>query len=210
MKIYAATGNQHKKVELSQLFYPHTIVIPKAEGIDFDPVENGNTFVENTIIKAKALFDIVKQPVLADDSGICIDILDGKPGIYSARYIGNNSYSEKKISDSERNILLLEEAYTMAKEKGISENTPLSCRFVCAMVLYLGKDRYYIAQETIEGELVKNIESAKGSGGFGYDPIVYLPEYGKTIAELSPEEKNTISHRGKAAKILHSIIEKKF
>lgn len=207
MIIYAATGNGHKRQELSQLFAPNTIVIPKDKGIDFDPEENGNTFVDNTIIKAKALFDIVNQPVIADDSGICVDILDGKPGIYSARYVGNNTVSEKKISDSERNVLLLEEAKKVALEKGIAPDTPLSCRFVCAMVLYLGKDRYYIAQETIEGFLVKDIESAKGSGGFGYDPIVYLPEYGKTIAELSSEEKNAISHRGKAAKVLQKIIQ---
>ena len=207
MIIYAATGNEHKRQELSQLFAPNTIVIPKDKGIDFDPEENGNTFVDNTIIKAKALFDIVNQPVIADDSGICVDILDGKPGIYSARYVGNNTFSEKKISDSERNVLLLEEAKKVALEKGIAPDTPLSCRFVCAMVLYLGKDRYYIAQETIEGFLVKDIESAKGSGGFGYDPIDYLPEYGKTIAELSSEEKNAISHRGKAAKVLQKIIQ---
>ena len=197
MEIYAATGNQHKKEELSQLFYPNTITIPKDKGIDFDPVEDGNSFVENTIIKAKALYELV-------------DILDGRPGIFSARYTGNNTYSEKKISDSERNVLLLEEAYKVAKEKGVPESIPLTCRFVCAMVLYLGKDRYYIAQETIEGQLVKDINCAKGSGGFGYDPIVFLPEYNKTIAELTPEEKNAISHRGKAAKALKKLAEKIF
>ena len=207
MIIYAATGNEHKRQELSQLFAPHTIIIPKDKGIDFDPEENGNSFVENTIIKAKALYDIVKKPVIADDSGICVDVLDGKPGIYSARYVGNNTFSEKKISDSERNVLLLQEAAEVAKQKGISPDTPLSCRFVCAMVLYLGKDRYYIAQETIEGFLVKDIESAKGSGGFGYDPIVFLPEYDKTIAELTAEEKNAISHRGKAAIVLQTIVQ---
>ena len=208
MKIYAATGNIHKKQELSQLFSPSEIIIPKDEGIIFDPDENGNSFVENTVIKAKALFDLVKAPVIADDSGICVDILDGKPGIYSARYIGNDSYSENKISDSERNKLLLEEAYKVAKEKGIPEGTPLSCRFVCAMVLYLGKDKFFVAQETIEGFLVKDIESANGTGGFGYDPIVFLPEYNKTIAELTPEEKNAISHRGKAAKTLKEVLKK--
>lgn len=208
MKIYAATGNKHKKQELSQLFSPSEIIIPKDEGIIFDPDENGNSFVENTVIKAKALFDLVKAPVIADDSGICVDILDGKPGIYSARYIGNDSYSENKISDSERNKLLLEEAYRVAKEKGIPEGTPLSCRFVCAMVLYLGKDKFFVAQETIEGFLVKDIESANGTGGFGYDPIVFLPEYNKTIAELTPEEKNAISHRGKAAKTLKEVLKK--
>lgn len=210
MEILAATGNLHKKMELSQLFAPNTIIIPKDKGIDFNPIENGNSFVENTIIKAKALYDLVKIPVIADDSGICVDILDGRPGIFSARYVGNNTYSEEKISDGMRNKLLLEEAAKVAKQKGISENTPLTCRFVCAMVLYLGKERLYIAQETIEGQLVKNIDFAKGTGGFGYDPIVFLPEYGKTISELTPEEKNALSHRGKAAKKLKSIIENIF
>ena len=121
-----------------------------------------------------------------------------------------NSIIKPVITDYNTNILLLEEAYKVAKEKCVPESTPLTCRFVCAMVLYLGKDRYYIAQETIEGQLVKDINSAKGSGGFGYDPIVFLPEYNKTIAELTPEEKNAISHRGKAAKALKKIAEKIF
>ena len=210
MEIFVATGNEHKKQELCQLFYPHKIIIPKDRGINFNPEENGTSFIENALIKAKALYELVKKPVIADDSGICVDILNGAPGIYSARYVGKGEYSEKKISDQERNVLLLEEAYGIKKGRCIDENTPLTCRFVCAMVLYLGKDRMYIAQETIEGTLVSDIESAKGSNGFGYDPIVYLPELGKTIAELSPEEKNKISHRGKAAKSLQLIVQNIF
>lgn len=200
MIIYAATGNEHKRKELSALFSPARIVIPKDEGIDFNPLENGQTFTDNSLIKAKALYDIVKCPTIADDSGICVDILDGKPGIHSARYTGNNTYSENRISDGERNVLLLEEAYRAAEKKGLSHDTPLSCRFVCAMVLYLGRERFFISQETIEGFLVKDINEAKGKGGFGYDPVVFLPEYNKTIAELTEEEKNKISHRGKAAR----------
>ena len=208
MEIYVATGNEHKKQELAQLFSPHTII--KDKGIDFNPEENGTSFIENAIIKAKALYELVKKPVIADDSGICVDILNGSPGIYSARYVGNGQYSEKKLSDKERNILLLKEAYGAKNGKCLNENTPLTCRFVCAMVLYLGKDRLYIVQETIEGTLVNDIKSAKGSNGFGYDPILYLPELGKTVAELSPEEKNRISHRGKAAKSLHLVVQNIF
>ena len=101
MKIYAATGNKHKKQELSQLFSPCEIIIPKDEGIIFDPDENGNSFVENTVIKAKALFDLVKAPVIADDSGLCVDALNGAPGIFSARYSGG--------TDADNNKKLLEE-----------------------------------------------------------------------------------------------------
>ena len=106
IKIILATSNPHKLEEINAINTNPEIVFDVVKG-DFDPEENGNTFVDNTIIKAKALFDIVNQPVIADDSGICVDILDGKPGIYSARYVGNNTFSEKKISDSERNVLLL-------------------------------------------------------------------------------------------------------
>lgn len=206
MKIYVATGNTHKKQEFQALFPNDQIVIPSDEEIDFAPIENGSSFSENSLIKAKALYDIVNCPVIADDSGICVDILDGKPGIFSARYTGNNTFSDEKLPDSERNILLLQEAEQSRKAKGISQDTPLTCRFVCAMVLYLGKERFFTVQETVEGVLVSSIENAKGSGGFGYDPVVYLPEFGKTIAELTADQKNQVSHRGKAAKTLQKFL----
>lgn len=199
MTIFAATGNLHKKQELQALFAPHTVTIPKDQGIVFDPEENGSTFIENSLIKAKALYDIVHEPVIADDSGICVDVLDGRPGIYSARYQGKNKgISEEKIDDAARNLLLLEEAWEAADEKGIARDK-ITARFVCAMVLYLGPDRFYCIQETIEGRLVESVGKISGDGGFGYDPVLYLPDHGKTIAALTAEEKNAISHRGKAA-----------
>jgi len=210
MKIYLASGNLHKKQEFQGIFNEHEIVIPADEGINFDPEETGDSFIANSLIKAEALWEITKQPVLADDSGICVDILGGLPGIYSARYSGRNSRQGasdgKKLQQEERNRLLLED---VAQEISIRNQDNRFCHYVCAMVLYLSKDRFYAVQETMEGELIKDFSLAKGQGGFGYDPIVILPEYKKTVAELSAEEKNIISHRGKAGKKLQEFLEKK-
>ena len=209
MKIYLATGNKNKKREIQQILPNHEILIPSDEGIAFDPDETGSTFYENSIIKAKTLYDIVHAPVIADDSGICVDILNGRPGIFSARYAGKGvAAGTKECTQQEKNTLLLEEAWKEARRQGLGNDAVLTCRFVCAMVLYLGNDRFVSAQETIEGQLVKGIEYATGKGGFGYDPIVFLPEYNKTIAELTEEEKNNISHRGKAAAKIRALLEK--
>ena len=191
MTIWLASGNAHKKKEIAAIFPEHTIKIPKDAEIDFDPLETGSTFLENAMIKAKALFDIVKEPVIADDSGICVDALDGRPGIYSARY---GSEDGKKLDAAERNALLIAE---------LGDHPNRKARFVCAMVLFLNPDRFFIVQETLEGEIIK---TAKGSGGFGYDPILYIPEKGMTTAELPEDEKNRVSHRGKAGKIISEIL----
>ncbi|MDR2807607.1 MAG: RdgB/HAM1 family non-canonical purine NTP pyrophosphatase [Spirochaetaceae bacterium] len=187
MIIWFATGNMHKKAELAGIFSHHTIKIPSDEGIVFDPVETGTSFIDNALIKARCLFDIVKSPVIADDSGLCVDALDGKPGIYSARY---GSEDGRALNAHERNMLLL---------RALGNNPCRTAHFVCAMVLFLGSDRFYAAQETLEGEILMKED---GRGGFGYDPILYLPERGSTVASLSEEEKNFISHRGKAARAL--------
>lgn len=218
MEIFLATGNLHKKHEMEMLCPPHTITIPKDIGIKFDPDETGSTFFENSLIKAESLWKIVKKPVIADDSGICVDALDGKPGIYSARYCGrkflNSSKNENadghNLSQLEQNSLLIKDVNLTLQEKGLDVNNPENrkCRYVCTIVLYLEKDRFLCAQETFEGILLKNIEESKGINGFGYDPIVFLPEYNKTIAELSEEEKNKISHRGKAVKEVMAAFEK--
>lgn len=214
MKIYFASGNNHKKQEMTSLFPQFDIVIPSDEGLLFNPVENGQSFLENCLLKAKSLWDIVHQPVLADDSGICVDILKGIPGIYSARYAGKNFPQGRKDgtkpSQEEQNQLLLEETDLMI-EHYLSSNqslppNPRSCRYVCALVLYLGPDRFYVAQETMEGHLIPKLHLSRGSSGFGYDPIVILEGTNKTIAELSPQEKNIQSHRGKAAKAIREIL----
>lgn len=215
MKIYLATGNMDKKRELSRILSGHEIVVPKDERIEFNPEENGNSFCENSIIKAKALYEIVRSPVIADDSGICVDALDGKPGLYSSRYAGpdfpEGRPDGKKIPQEEQNRLLIESLDKALSEGKIDTadflNGPRSAHYTCAMVLYLGHDRIFVAQETMEGAIVERLEDARGSGGFGYDPIFLLPSENRTAAELSADEKNAISHRGKASRVLAGIIK---
>ncbi len=215
MKIYLATGNKNKKREIEQILPNHTILIPSDEGIEFDPDETGTSFYENSIIKAKTLYDIVHAPVIADDSGICVDALAGAPGIYSARYAGPDFMEGrpdgKKIPQSEQNVFLIEQLNQAVKNGNLPKGQYLhgdrSCHYTCSMVLYLGTDRIFVCQETFEGTLINSIEEQAGDGGFGYDPIVFLPEYNKTVAQLSADEKNAISHRGKAVRIIKKIIE---
>ena len=230
MTIWFATGNAHKKAELSAILKTHGVdcrlLIPKDAGLDFDPEETGTSFHENALLKARELYVLLEKarpalfspgdPIIADDSGICVDALDGRPGIYSARYMGaiNNEQltinndakgfsqsggrvNTKTLESSERNVLLLEEVGSAANRKA---------RFVCAMVLMYSPDRFFIAHETMEGEIVKDMGQAKGAGGFGYDPVLFIPELRRTVAELSEDEKNTLSHRGKAGKIIAKII----
>lgn len=208
MKIYLATGNLNKKREVQELFPEHTVVIPKDEGITFDPEETGTTFYENSLIKAKALWDMVHCPVLADDSGICVDALDGAPGIYSSRYAGPDFMKGKpdgtKISQDEQNNFIVQQTSDAIKA-GYAGGR--KAHYTCAMVLYMGSDRLFVCQETMEGEIIDDISNARGTGGFGYDPLFYLPEFGKTAAELTADEKNAISHRGKASRLLKKLAE---
>lgn len=215
MKIYLASGNLNKKREMEEIFKEHTIVIPKDEGIDFDPEETGTDFYQNSMIKAKALWDIVHYPVIADDSGICVDALNGVPGVWSSRYAGPDFHKGKpdgsKISQEEQNKFLIEEL-NEALKKGVDStyfpNGPRSAHYSCSMVLMLNPSRFFIAQETMEGTIIEDIKDARGQYGFGYDPIFFLPQYGKTDAEILPEQKNAISHRGKACKIISDILKK--
>ena len=121
MEIFLASSNEHKKHEMEELFKDYTIITPKDINLNFDPIEDGKSFVENSLIKAKALYEIVKKPVLADDSGICVDALDGKPGIYSARYCGRlkNKVDGHKLSQNEQNGLLIEDVNLTLKEKNL-------------------------------------------------------------------------------------------
>lgn len=216
MKIYLATSNQNKKREIQEIFSQHEIRTPADDGIEFDPEETGTTFYENSLIKAKALYEIVKCPVIADDSGICVDALNGAPGIYSSRYAGPEFMKGKpdgsKISQEEQNIHLINQLNEAIKQKNLPKmpylNGERSCHYTCAMVFYLGPDRLFVAQETFEGTIIDSIEKQAGKGGFGYDPIVFLPQQNKTIAQLTADEKHAISHRGKAVRALQKIIEK--
>lgn len=205
MILYLATNNKHKKKEMQEILKDYEIRIPADDGIDFDPEETGTTFHENSMIKALELWKIVKKPVIADDSGICVDALNGAPGIYSSRYGGPEhmqGYPDgTKITQDEQNKFLIEQT----NATGTNDR---SCHYACSMVLLVNPDRFFIAQETMEGKLIERIEDQAGSGGFGYDPIVFLPEFGKTIAEITADEKNKISHRGKAVKAIEKILKK--
>ncbi len=192
MEILLATSNEHKRQEFAGLFSGFDIVIPSDRGIAFKPEETGTSFFENALIKARALFQALGSPSLADDSGLCVDALEGAPGIYSSRFGSKNGL---ELSDSERNNYLLSKMQGKHNRK---------CRFVCCLVLYVGEDRFFSAQETLEGEL---LETSLGNSGFGYDPIVFLKDLGKSVAELSAEEKNRISHRGKAARALEACLK---
>jgi len=188
MNIWFATNNTHKKAELSAILNKE-LKIPSEENLSFNPDETGTTFCENALIKARALKKLIggNEPVIADDSGLCVDALGGRPGVLSARYGMENG---QKLASGQQNIMLLDE---------VGDAPNRSARFVCAMVLLFSNDRFFIVQETLEGELVKKSD-IKGDGGFGYDPIFWIPSLGRTLAELSLEEKNTLSHRGKAGK----------
>ena len=203
-KLYLASGNKHKQKEMQELLPDFEIRIPSDDGIEFAPIEDGKSFYENSLIKARALWNLVHEPVIADDSGICVSALKGEPGIYTSRYAGPNFMHGKpngsKISQEEQNRFLIEQL-------NATGSRDRSCHYTCAMVLLLNPERFFVAQETFEGELIPSIEKQAGSGGFGYDPIVWLPQYKKTVAEISAEEKNKISHRGKAVQTIKKVLE---
>lgn len=214
MKIYLASGNLNKKREMQQIFCEHQIVIPKDEGIDFDPEETGTDFYQNSMIKAKALWDIVHCPVIADDSGISVNALNNIPGVWSARYAGplfhKGNPDGSKIPQDKQNELLIAELNEKLKSNVDSTyfpNGPRSAFYSCSMVLMINPSRFFIAQETMEGTLIEDVKDSRGQNGFGYDPIFFLPKFNKTVAEISPEEKNLISHRGKACKIIQNILK---
>lgn len=195
-KIIFATGNENKMKEirmiLADLGMP--IMSMKEAGIDVDVEENGTTFEENALIKATEIAKYVDNTiVLADDSGLEIDYLNKEPGIYSARYAGvDTSYDIK-------NNLLLDRLQGVPDEKR-------TARFVCAVAAAFPDGSTEVVRGTIEGIIGHSIE---GENGFGYDPIFYLPEYGCTTAELTPEKKNELSHRGNALRAMRTIMEKK-
>jgi XTP/dITP diphosphohydrolase len=203
MEIYFATGNAHKARELQDILASHIIKTPADLGLPFEIDETGTTFLENALLKARALKALLTRTglpnaaVIADDSGLAIDALDGRPGIHSARYGAANG---AKLDTPQRNALLLQE-YRSAIHANPA--APHNARFVCAMVLLLTETRLYAAQETLEGQIT---ETPSGSSGFGYDPILYLPEKGCTVADLPESEKNTLSHRGKAARVIAKIL----
>ena len=194
-KIIFATGNQDKMKEIRMILADLGMPVysMKEAGIDIDIVEDGTTFEENAMIKAEAIAKLTDAIVLADDSGLEIDYLNKEPGIYSARYAGTDTSYEIK------NNLLLQRLEGVPDEKR-------TARFVCAIAAVFPDGSKETVRGTIEGRIGYEIA---GEHGFGYDPIFYLPEYGCTTAELDPEKKNELSHRGKALRLMRGIIEQK-
>ena len=194
-KIIFATGNKDKLKEIRMILrdLPVEIVSMKEAGCAIDIVENGKTFEENALIKARAIHDITGALVLADDSGLEVDYLDKAPGIYSARFLGEDTSYDIK------NNYILEKLKDVPEEKR-------TARFVCAVAAVFPDGEEVTRRGTIEGIIGYEIA---GENGFGYDPIFYVPEYGCTTAELPPEKKNVISHRGKALRAIREVIEAK-
>lgn len=197
MRIVFATGNENKMKEIRMILSDLNleIVSMKQAGVFTDIVEDGTTFEENAIIKASAICKALKEKgmddiVLADDSGLEVDYLNKEPGIYSARYMGEDtSYDIKNANIIER-------------LNGVPDDKR-TARFVCAIAAAFPDGKTCTTKGTIEGIIA---HTPSGANGFGYDPIVYVPELGKTTAELDPEEKNKISHRGKALELMKESI----
>ena len=192
VKIVFATGNQGKLREIQEIMagMDVEIISMKEAGISVDIVEDGTTFEENAMIKAKAIAEYTDAIVMADDSGLEIDYLNKEPGIYSARYLGEDTSYDIK------NQALLDRMEGVPQEKR-------TARFVCAIAAVFPDGDVQVVRETMEGHIGYSIE---GENGFGYDPIFYLEEYGCTSAAISPEEKNRISHRGKALKAMKNLL----
>ncbi|MBQ7433124.1 MAG: RdgB/HAM1 family non-canonical purine NTP pyrophosphatase [Lachnospiraceae bacterium] len=184
-KILFATGNEGKMREIKMILDGLEVISLKEAGIEVDIEENGTTFEENAAIKAQALRPYWDGIILADDSGLEVDYLNKEPGVYSARYMGDAPYEIKNRSIIER-------------LEGV-EGADRSARFVCVIAASLPDGQLLTTRGTIEGIIAKE---PAGCGGFGYDPIVYVPELGMTTAEISAEQKNAISHRGKALRAM--------
>ncbi len=193
-QILFATGNNGKMKEIKRILEDLGMEIcsMKEAGISIDIEENGTTYEENALIKARAVAACTDKIVLADDSGLEIDYLDREPGVHSARYMGEDtSYTIKN-------------ANLISRLEGVPEEQR-TARFVCAIAAVLPDGRELTTRATVEGRIGYE---EKGQGGFGYDPVFYIPELGKTTAELTEDEKNEVSHRGKALCLMKEALRK--
>ncbi len=188
-KLILATSNKDKAREIAEILSdtPFVVTTMKEEGYDPDIVEDGKTFEENALIKARTVHALAEGAyVMADDSGLCIDALDGAPGIYSARFCGENSTYPEKFA----------KIFEMLKDVPEEKRT---AKFVCSIAVV----RPDGSEFTVRGEVCGVLhEKPMGDGGFGYDPIFYVPEFGMTTAQMTKEQKNSISHRGKASRAM--------
>lgn len=195
--IVLATGNPGKKAEIEQLLAPFgTRVVTQSELGVTEAEEPHDSFRENALAKARHVCFATRLPALADDSGLCVDALGGAPGVYSAHYAGTaGSRAERDARNNEK--LLLE----------LKNESDRRAHYVCVLVLMRGPGdaQPLVAEAEWHGEIAR---APRGGGGFGYDPLFYLPELGKTAAELAPEEKNRISHRGQALARLLELLKR--
>ena len=192
MKVVLASKNKHKLAEISRITekFDMELILQSELGIDLDVEENGTTFEENSLIKAEAVMKATGLPALADDSGIAVDALNGAPGIYSARFAGE----QRSDADNNAKVLQLLEGV---------EDSNRTARFFCVIAIVLPDGREYTVEGTCEGTI---LHALRGEGGFGYDSLFYVESLDKTFAELTMEEKNRISHRGHANRKAVEII----
>ena len=194
-RIVFATGNPDKMREFREIFadLDAEILSMKEAGAAADPDETGTTFAENALIKAEAVRALLKDDsiVMADDSGLCVDFLGGEPGIYSARWLGHETPYSQKNAELIRRL----EGVTVEKR---------SARFRAAIACILPDGTHLVTEGAMEGLIA---EKPAGGHGFGYDPILYLPEFGKCSAELTDDEKNAVSHRGKALRAMRKKLD---
>lgn len=193
MKAVLASHNKKKIIEMRDILSQLGVeVLSQADvGVDLEPEETGATFEENARIKARAVMEATGLPAIADDSGLVVDALNGEPGVYSARYGGEG------LDDTGRWKLLL---------KNMEGQTNRACKFVSVICCAFPDGTELTARGECPGVLD---HGPSGEGGFGYDPVFYLPELGRTMAQLAPEEKNKISHRGNALRVFKTELEKK-
>ena len=194
-RIVLATGNQGKMREIREILGDLGLEVcsMKEAGISIDIEENGETYEENAMIKARAVAAQAREDlVMADDSGLEVDYLGGEPGVYSARYLGEDTSYRIKNADLIKRL------------DGVPDGKR-TARFVCAIAAVLPDGRELTARAVIEGRIGYE---ERGEGGFGYDPIFYVPELGKSTAELTGEEKNLVSHRGKALRLIKEELRK--
>jgi XTP/dITP diphosphohydrolase len=193
-KIIFATGNAGKMREIREILADLGLEIlsMKEAGVNVEIEENGTTYEENALIKARAVASLTGELVLADDSGLEIDALGGEPGVYSARYLGEDTPYSVKNAD------------LVSRLEGVPDEER-TARFVCAIAAVWPDGRELTTRAAIEGRIGYE---EKGEGGFGYDPIFFVPRFGKTTAELTAEEKNKVSHRGKALELMKEELRK--
>ena len=191
MYFLLASNNPDKKREIERIMHPYSIMTPKDIGIEYHAEETGKTFLENALIKAETLYKTLKLPVIADDTGLCCDFLNGAPGVYSARFAGENATYE----DNRKKLIEL------AKKVPEKERT---AHFITVAVLYLGEERYFHFEGRVDGII---LTEQRGKNGFGYDPIFYYPPLKMTFAEMPEKLKNSVSHRHKAFKKLKEFID---